>query len=666
MKIKVIFITFYFLFFNIFQNIYSQTPNYSNEITDFKDYSEKAKKLTKLFPDSAIFYYQKALTLLDEEKKIKTSELILLQKTDIQTKIGHIFFQQSKYSFAAKYYNLALENAKTTGNDSLLAECFFNNGELGLENGKYANAVASYNEAMKLFEKKSNQDGLFWTNVGLGIVFRELGNKDLSIRHHEKSREIGENLNNKYFIAVSNNNIGNLYTQIGNYQTALSYLMKSLKSFTEFGDEKFVSDCYESIGNVYKELKEFPRAIEYFKLSTVIAENLNDNYRLLSRYANLASSFVSLNNNENALMYFSKTLELAQAVGDKARLSEIQIMLADFYKKNNDLIEAKNYLNKSIITSKEIGDTVSIITALNNLAELNLIEKNYSKAKIFAIEAYNIAVKKELPKHISEAAKILSETHNKLNDYKLAYNYLILHKNIEDSLLTIEKFKALEDIQAKYKLEQLETEKLRIQNQALTSKNEIQNRNLLILILIILIVISLFILGTFIYKKRKEKIIEKENANKLTKKIDLLNSQLNTKNRELTSKALMISSNNKILHEIVLEIDGIISDETGDKKKIRQLKNKLQSISEEESWKDFLQHFEEVHPEFYKKLNENYTLLTQSEQKICAFLKMNLNTKDIAQITNQTTKSVEVARTRIRKKLGIDHTESLTQAIHNL
>lgn len=66
---------------------------------------------------------------------------------------------------------MALENAKATGNDSLLAECFFNNGELGLENGKYANAVASYNEAMKLFEKKSNQDGLFWTNVGLGIVF---------------------------------------------------------------------------------------------------------------------------------------------------------------------------------------------------------------------------------------------------------------------------------------------------------------------------------------------------------------------------------------------------------------------------------------------------------------------------------------------------------------
>jgi DNA-binding CsgD family transcriptional regulator len=341
-------------------------------------------------------------------------------------------------------------------------------------------------------------------------------------------------------------------------------------------------------------------------------------------------------------------------------------MLADFYKKNNDLENAENFLNKSLVISQEIGDTVSIVSALNFLAELNFLKEKYLPAKNFAKDAFNLAEKKDLPKHISEAAKYLSQISSKLKDFNSAYNFLKIHKEIEDSLLSIEKIKAFEDIQAKYKLEQLETEKLRIENQALVSKTQIQNRNLLILILIILIIISLFTLGTFFYRKRKERKIENENASKLTKKIDLLSSQLNTKNRELTSKALMISSNNKTFHEIVTEIDEFLNDESNDKKKIRQLKNKLQSISEEESWNDFLQHFEEVHPEFYKKITEKFSSLSSSEQKICAFLKMNLNTKEIAQITNQTTKSVEVARTRIRKKLGIDHNESLTQAIHNL
>ena len=58
--------------------------------------------------------------------------------------------------------------------------------------------------------------------------------------------------------------------------------------------------------------------------------------------------------------------------------------------------------------------------------------------------------------------------------------------------------------------------------------------------------------------------------------------------------------------------------------------------------------------------------LSSMEQKICAFIKMNLNTKDISQITGQSIKAIEVMRSRIRKKLEIPHEESLTKAIQNI
>jgi len=145
-----------------------------------------------------------------------------------------------------------------------------------------------------------------------------------------------------------------------------------------------------------------------------------------------------------------------------------------------------------------------------------------------------------------------------------------------------------------------------------------------------------------------------------------LNSQLNAKNRELTSKALLIANNNKILEEAVETIDNYLSNENPDKKELRRLKSHLQGIYEEKSWEDFIKHFEDVHPNFYKNITEKYPDLTTGELKICAFLKMNLNTKEISQITNQTTKSIEVARTRIRKKLGIDHNQSLTKTIQSI
>jgi hypothetical protein len=54
------------------------------------------------------------------------------------------------------------------------------------------------------------------------------------------------------------------------------------------------------------------------------------------------------------------------------------------------------------------------------------------------------------------------------------------------------------------------------------------------------------------------------------------------------------------------------------------------------------------------------------EQKICAFIKMNLNTKDISQITGQSIKAIEVMRSRIRKKLEISPKDSLSKAIQSI
>ncbi|MCB0749880.1 MAG: tetratricopeptide repeat protein [Ignavibacteriae bacterium] len=629
-------------------------------------YSAKGDSLNNSLPDSAAFYFKKGIQLLDDSLKVKSDKNIFFNKAKILLKIGQIFFQQSKYQFCSDYYSQALETAKLSENDSIIAECIFNIGEYCLENGKYSNAINSYLEANKLYEKNANRDGMFWSNIGMGIVFRELGNKDLSLQHYEKAKSIAEDENNKLHVAISENNIANLYNQIGNYETALKFLMNALKSFKEYGDKKFISDCYENFGNVYKELNDFSRAISYYKLSTEIAEKIDDKYRLLSRYANLANSFASLNDNENALMYFSKTLELAQSIGDKARMSEIYIMLSNFYKQNKDLKLARNYLDKSLNISTEIGDSVSIVSALNKLSELYFIEKDYKNSLKFSTDAFSISKKKNLLKLVSESSKNMSQAAASMNDFKSAYNYLDIHKTAKDSLLNLEKLKVLEDTEAKYKLEQLENEKNKVENEALIAESQLQNRNLLVLILGILIVASLFMFGTYFVKKRNEKKEAREKASQLTKKIDLLNSQLNIKNRELTAKALVISSNNKTLMEIIDSIDEILNNQTDNKEKLKKLKNKLQSISEDESWQDFLQHFEEVHPSYFKKLTDKYSDLTSGELKICAFLKMNLNTKEIAQITNQTAKSIEVARTRIRKKLNVEHGESLTQAIHKL
>jgi len=83
-------------------------------------------------------------------------------------------------------------------------------------------------------------------------------------------------------------------------------------------------------------------------------------------------------------------------------------------------------------------------------------------------------------------------------------------------------------------------------------------------------------------------------------------------------------------------------------------------------WNEFEVRFQQVHRDFYQKLTERYPDLTPNEIKICAFLKLNMTTKDISAITFQTVKSIQVARNRLRKKMGIDREENLIALLQQL
>lgn len=83
-------------------------------------------------------------------------------------------------------------------------------------------------------------------------------------------------------------------------------------------------------------------------------------------------------------------------------------------------------------------------------------------------------------------------------------------------------------------------------------------------------------------------------------------------------------------------------------------------------WEEFETRFSKVHDEFYKKLRINYPQLTPTEIKICAFLKLNMNTKDIASLTNRSPRTIENTRQSIRKKLTIDAETNLVNFLLDL
>ncbi|EAY30823.1 response regulator [Microscilla marina] len=90
------------------------------------------------------------------------------------------------------------------------------------------------------------------------------------------------------------------------------------------------------------------------------------------------------------------------------------------------------------------------------------------------------------------------------------------------------------------------------------------------------------------------------------------------------------------------------------------LKPIIKEISSEvrfsQDWDSFKMHFEQVHPQFFARLQRKYAELTPYELKFCAYTKMNLSTKEIADLLNITPRSTQVTRGRIKKKMGLDKT----------
>lgn len=157
-------------------------------------------------------------------------------------------------------------------------------------------------------------------------------------------------------------------------------------------------------------------------------------------------------------------------------------------------------------------------------------------------------------------------------------------------------------------------------------------------------------------EKKSQEIQALKNEN-LKKEIDHKNSQLASVTMHLLSKNEFVMSLRKRLNDSLDVKDN--KDELG-----KIVKSIDKNIDEDEAWDTFVFHFDQVHGDFLKKIKQQIRL-TPQETKLCAYLKMNMSTKDIANLMNITVRGVELARYRLRKKLGISRDVNLTNYLEN-
>jgi DNA-binding response OmpR family regulator/DNA-binding CsgD family transcriptional regulator len=146
--------------------------------------------------------------------------------------------------------------------------------------------------------------------------------------------------------------------------------------------------------------------------------------------------------------------------------------------------------------------------------------------------------------------------------------------------------------------------------------------------------------------------------------IKKLQTEIEFKNKELTAKAMFLIQKDEMILNLKTQLTDLVRNTSTElNTKINTLIKNLEINQKENVWKEFELHFEQVHEEFYGNLMSKFPELTMNEKKLCAFIRLNMSTKEICAITHQNLKTIEVARTRLRQKLGLMRDENLNSFI---
>ena len=501
-----------------------------------------------------------------------------------------------------------------------------------------------------------------------GRVYYYKDDYNIAMNYLEKARKILENtddFDDLAFLCFAEGSITNLN---GDYIHTIEMFEKTITLSQKTGNLKLMSTCYGGMGNIMLARGEPEKSLEYYKEALSIKKNINHKAGIANIYTGIANAYESMVKLDSALKYYNKALAIRTELKNERTIANSEYNIAGILVKQKKYKEAEKALEKAkkiYIGLKErtglIVTNLRLAVAMNKLGNKNAVN--------IADNALKMAENINNPNLISFAYKTLAGIYAENLDFKDAYKFQTKYKHLEDSLFNTEKERILSEMEAKFQLEKKDN-KIKL----LKNKTEAQRKNTILLISIVVVFAIVIILLFLLFRlkstafNRQQKLLEQEKIiNSQQKKIaekenQLLLEQLESKNRELASKALEMLRYNDTISSIISRLETLhasLNKNSEADKPIRDIIHQLENHTKQNIWKEFEKIFKNIHSGFYDKLLSINPELTPTEIKIAALLKLNLTTKEIAAIAFKSEGGIKTARYRLRKKLGLSSDDKL-------
>ncbi len=494
-----------------------------------------------------------------------------------------------------------------------------------LEHADTRKALDYAYRALTLARARENTKLVLRANMEMGAVLFYSGVVDAAARYYDQARRQALALDDKpMLLAIRFNLISirliNPDNNDGIKQELLDLLRLAEDIVGTSGDTslvfRFMPGIYNNLGMVCQAEGDFASAEQYLRKGLAVAR----------RHPSAEKYRLQLQNVYSMLLFEMGKTEAALATAEVARV--------DSRRAGYDAMEAASLFHMAA-WKEALQDTAAALG--------------------YMVEAYDLARRAGQLALTSRLASRMSEIYESSGNQELALQYGRRAQEFNQQY-------ALERADAVLEKNDLLEKLARLEASRLTEQSQFKRRNGLLLGMLLLTVASGALAWFLLQRRNRLARLDRMNleleTDRLALRTELLQSELEKRDKQLASEALRRLQNNEMVRETVQQLLAVhrVANREVRESVLRAVRG-LEGTLDQQVWEAFELRFEQVHQGFFDRLQAAFPNLTPNERRLCAFLKLNLTTKEIAAITTQSINSIYVARTRLRRKLGLQEEE---------
>lgn len=583
---------------------------------DFKDTAQLNRVLYDIYYDEAIRLSKANLHLAKEYSRISFSLAEELNNDTLLAKssrtLGVFYSMEKKMDSSIFYIKTAKEIYTGLSNmrNKLAMNSLLVNSYAKLF--KFDSAYVYLNESEYIYKQNDSlKDGLYiFFKIQKANFFYQLKLYHYALEEFYEAKYYSQKLNITDFNPNIIGGIGAIYATTANYHKAIKFYKKALSKLEKYHIDRAI--VFNNVGNSYARLNNIDSALHYYKESINVYKSINVDVNLIYKvYLDIYENISSLNK-DTALYYFN---------------------LIDPNLLNSQIYPLYIFVKSDIASGKEQKAKYlhQILDNYYDNIDINL------KTKVY-FDLYSIYLAQ--------------------NNHLLALNNYSKYVDLKDSIYNHEKTLSLHNVIVDNLIKENE---IAIKTQVLEFELKEKQKNIWIILLasciIVLVLLGLIIYYSLLSQKQKNIIIENKNK--------FLNQQSEEVKSDIINLSIELYKNNTFIKNLENELKSL-RNQPEQSFELRNLYSQTkQFIIEGENKKSFNEKINAIKNDFFIKL-ENIATLTKTEKKLAALLKLKMSSKEIAPILNVSEKSIEIYRTRLRKKLKISKETTLSDFLNAL